>query len=62
MPQIIKKSLIKWSAIAVLGVSAYFVGYFWGVKNLNGDQNLRNIASEELQKATDFSELKERVH
>lgn len=62
MPQIIKKSLIKWSAIAIMGVSAYFAGYFWGAKKLETDENLRKIASEELQKPADLGELKERVH
>lgn len=56
--------MIKWSTLAVLGVSAYFVGYFWGVQNLEDGANSRMTASEtkpEAQKsnqAADFGKLK----
>ncbi len=57
-----KKTLIKWSAISLLGVSAYFMGYFWGVKKLGNETNLRMTASEVSNQAADLSKLKERVH
>jgi len=47
MPLILKKTLIKWSTLAVLGVSAYFLGYFWGMKNLGTEVNSRWMASEQ---------------
>lgn len=61
MPGFVKKTLIKWTTIAVLGVSAYFLGYFWGVQKL-GEDPVRNTASEKSapasQEAADFSHLK----
>lgn len=65
MSQILQKSLLKWSAIALMGVSAYFVGYLWGVQGLEAneaDEKARLMASEESQKPADLSHLKERVH
>jgi hypothetical protein len=59
---IFKKSLIKWSALAFLGVSAYFLGYFWGVKNPEIETDLRQTASETSNQPADLSKLKERVH
>jgi len=62
MPAFLKKSLIKWSTIAALGVSAYFLGYFWGLEKVNS-RKAREISAEEgLQKAADLSKLKERIH
>lgn len=64
MSQILKKSLIKWSTLAVLGVSAYFVGYFWGVRNMGDEASSRRMASEskpetpESNQAADFGKLK----
>lgn len=66
MTQIFQKSLLKWSTIALLGISAYFVGYFWGMKNLN--EHEKNIEtqpptpSEDLQQPGELRELNERVH
>jgi hypothetical protein len=65
MPAFMKKTLIKWSTIAVLGVSAYFLGYFWGVQNL-GDESAPQAASETApqrvpagsQKPSELGELK----
>jgi len=69
MPQILKKSLIKWSSIALLGVSAYFVGYFWGHQRLETkerqQQVLEEVASpspESSQQPGQLRELKERAH
>ncbi|HEY8270624.1 MAG TPA: hypothetical protein VIG33_07015 [Pseudobdellovibrionaceae bacterium] len=61
MRGIFKKSLIKWSAIASLGISAYFLGYFWGVKNLGSEAKSPMSASEVSDRAADLSKLKERV-
>lgn len=70
MPQILKKSLIKWSSIALLGVSAYFVGYFWGHQTRETkerqQQALEEAASPSLlehsQQPGQLRELKERAH
>lgn len=51
MPLFFKKTLIKWSALAFLGVSAYFLGYFWGVKNLGNEANSRMVASKPEKEA-----------
>jgi hypothetical protein len=59
---IFKKSLIKWSAIVFLGISAYFIGYFWGVKSLGQEENTSISASETSNHAADLSKFKERVH
>jgi hypothetical protein len=45
MPSFLGKSLIKWSTIAVLGVSAYFLGYFWSGSKF-AVQGAREAASE----------------
>ena len=64
MPTIFKKSLIKWSTLAVLGVSAYFLGYFWGLKNLGNEDKTRATASEskptavKSDQAADLGKLK----
>jgi hypothetical protein len=47
MPHILKKSFLKWSTLAVLGVGAYFVGYFRGVQRL-GDEKARTFVKEEV--------------
>jgi hypothetical protein len=72
MPGIIQKSLIKWSAIAALGVSAYFVGYFWGHKTFEGNELTEKMQEQLAQREANkppalkqpahFSELVERVH
>ena len=51
MPLFFKKSLIKLSTLAFLGVSAYFLGYFWGVKNLGTEANSRMVASKPEKEA-----------
>ena len=70
MPQFIQKVLIKWSAIALLGVSAYFVGYFWGYRKLESNE-ARQMASQKqavevnagvLNQPAHLGELKQRVH
>ncbi|MGZ3746684.1 MAG: hypothetical protein ACXWRE_04930 [Pseudobdellovibrionaceae bacterium] len=61
MRGIFKKSLIKWSTIAFLGISAYFLGYFWGVKNLGNEVNSATNASDNLNQTTELSKLRERV-
>ncbi|MGZ3745649.1 MAG: hypothetical protein ACXVBQ_17420 [Pseudobdellovibrionaceae bacterium] len=61
MPGIFKKSLIKWSTIAFLGISTYFLGYFWGVKNLGNEVNSATNASDNLNQTTELSKLRERV-
>lgn len=68
MPLILKKTLIKWSTLAVLGVSAYFLGYFWGVQHLGNEANSRTTASvnspaakpepAKSNQATDLGKLK----
>lgn len=63
MPAILKKTLIKWSSIAVLGIGAYFLGYFWGLQNLGRDVPQRQTASEETaadssQETAELSNLK----
>ncbi len=63
MPAILKKALVKWSTIAVLGISAYFLGYFWGLQKLGPSEPERKAASEEapadsLQEAAEFGKLK----
>jgi hypothetical protein len=67
MPLFFKKSLIKWSALAFLGVSAYFLGYFWAMKNLENEVKTRQTASTPSQEksvevksdqATDLRKLK----
>ena len=66
MPLFLKKSLIKWSAISLIGVSAYFLGFFWGAEKL-AEQASRETASVEapqveLQQPSELRHLKERVH
>jgi hypothetical protein len=68
MPLFFKKSLIKLSTLAILGVSAYFLGYFWGMKNLGSEANSRSVASvpekqsapvdTKSDQATDLRQLK----
>lgn len=37
---------MKWSTLAILGVSAYFLGYFWSLNNLGDEKSSRTTASE----------------
>lgn len=65
MSVIFKKFLLKCSAIAALGVSAYFVGYLWGSDRLEAQEQARlaaSVAAENLEKPADLGHLKERVH
>jgi hypothetical protein len=48
MPAFFKKIIIKWSAIATLGMGAYFLGYFWGVQKFS-QQIAQEMATEKAQ-------------
>lgn len=65
MSAFLKKTLLKCSLVASMGISAYFLGYFWGAE-VGKDVSTRAVASEplvapvvqELQKPAELSQLK----